>query len=332
MKWVSFCAVDPVELVEHGHAAHDPPAVADVLLLLGPPVQAAVLELSFAQPGAELLFLDEIKPSRDGQCAQTREDLTRVRFGARAGAIAAIEVGARVDVLDGLVDVREVQEAQQREGVQGAVEKARVLLPPLVARKGALSGGPAGLQYLGIHNERGPDGLVDEHAGRTLCNPAPAVCGSARRARSKASRVAIICTALTVYNIWASCPGAAPKPPDSWRHEKTKSSDVTAGQGVRAAQQVQRREAPVETVETQMLREPVLRARPCAVSGSAREWLRAGCGLRATHAVEALDVADVLVDGMRCSSVGQAGCAAVATAASWARDKRHGEESGRCGV
>jgi hypothetical protein len=41
-------AIDPVQLAEHGHAAHHPPAVAHVLLLLRSAIQSAVLELSFA--------------------------------------------------------------------------------------------------------------------------------------------------------------------------------------------------------------------------------------------------------------------------------------------
>ena len=69
-------AVDPMKLVQHGHAAHHPPAVTDVLLLLGPPVQPTVLELTFAKPSSQLLLIYQVKPPRDGQCTYTRKHLT----------------------------------------------------------------------------------------------------------------------------------------------------------------------------------------------------------------------------------------------------------------
>lgn len=130
-------AVYPVQLAEHGHAAHHPPAIAHVLCLFGSPIQTPVLELSFAKPGAQLVVVDQVEPPRNGQCSNAGKHLTRVRFGARTCAIAAIEVGTGMDVLDRAGYVDEIEQAHEREGIQRPVQEARVLLSPLIACKGA---------------------------------------------------------------------------------------------------------------------------------------------------------------------------------------------------
>ena len=104
-------AVYPMQFVEHGHAAHDPPAVADVFFLLWPPIQASILELSFAEPSAQLVVVHQIEPARDGQCSHTREHLTGVGFGPWTGAVTSIEVGTRMDMAHGLVHVDEAEQA-----------------------------------------------------------------------------------------------------------------------------------------------------------------------------------------------------------------------------
>lgn len=60
-----------------------------------------------------------------------------MRFGARAGAISAIEVGTSVDVLDGLFDVDEMEESHQRKSIQCTVQEASVLLSPFITSKRA---------------------------------------------------------------------------------------------------------------------------------------------------------------------------------------------------
>lgn len=133
-------AVDPVRAADDLQAAEDPPAVADVLVLLRAAVEAAAGDLALGEPAAEAVGVDEtlvVEAPRDGQRRDAREDLARVRLGARADAVPAVEVGAGGDVRHGPVDVDEVQQTQQGEGVEGAVEEAGVLLAPLVAGEGA---------------------------------------------------------------------------------------------------------------------------------------------------------------------------------------------------
>lgn len=130
--------VDPVRAADDLQAAQHPPAVAHVLVLLGAAVEPAPGDLALAEPAAEPVPVDDVvEPARDGEGRHAREDLARVRLGARADAVAAVEVAARRDVLDGPADVDEVEQAQQGEGVEGAVEEARVFLAPLVAGEGA---------------------------------------------------------------------------------------------------------------------------------------------------------------------------------------------------
>lgn len=73
----------------------------------------------------------------DGERGHAREDLARVRLSAGRQAVAAVKVGAGGDILDGLGNVDKVEQAEKREGVEGAVEEARVFFAPFVASKGA---------------------------------------------------------------------------------------------------------------------------------------------------------------------------------------------------
>lgn len=101
-------AVDPVRAADDLQAAEDPPAVADVLVLLRAAVEAAPRDLALGEPAAEAVCVDEtlvVETSRDGQRRDAREDLARVRLGARADAVPAVEVGAGGDVRHGPVDV-----------------------------------------------------------------------------------------------------------------------------------------------------------------------------------------------------------------------------------
>ena len=133
-------SVDPVQLVQHGHGTHDPPAVANVFFLLWSAVEAAILALSLAEPCAEPILVDQVESAGNGQGSDTGEDLASVGFGARARAIATVEIGTRLDVGNGLVDVYQMQQAHQGEGVEGAIQEARVVLAPFIASKGARDG------------------------------------------------------------------------------------------------------------------------------------------------------------------------------------------------
>lgn len=60
-----------------------------------------------------------------------------MRLCTRAHAVPAVKVGAGDDVVHGFGHVDEVQQAEQGECVERAIEKTRVFLAPLVACKGA---------------------------------------------------------------------------------------------------------------------------------------------------------------------------------------------------
>lgn len=63
-----------------------------------------------------------------------------MRLSAGTGAVCTVEVGTRLNVPDCFVNVDEMQQAHQGQGVQGAVQEARVLLTPLVTSKSACRG------------------------------------------------------------------------------------------------------------------------------------------------------------------------------------------------
>lgn len=112
-------AVDPVGAADDLQAAEDPPAVADVLVLLRAAVEPAAGDLALGEPAAEAVGVDELvlvavgaQLARDGQRRDAREDLARVGLGARADAVAAVEVGAGGDVGHGLFDIDEVQQPE----------------------------------------------------------------------------------------------------------------------------------------------------------------------------------------------------------------------------
>lgn len=131
-------AINPVRPPDDLQAAQHPPAVAHVLPLLGPPVQPAAGHLALGEPRGQLVDVRHaVQAARDGQRRDAREDLARVRLGAGRDAVAAVEVGAGGDVLDGLGDVDEREQAEERQRVEGAVEEARVLFAPFVAGEGA---------------------------------------------------------------------------------------------------------------------------------------------------------------------------------------------------
>jgi hypothetical protein len=59
-----------------------------------------------------------------------------VGLGTGVHAVSTVKVGTCRDVVDCLVNVDEVEEPEERQRVESAVEKPRVFLPPLVAGKG----------------------------------------------------------------------------------------------------------------------------------------------------------------------------------------------------
>jgi hypothetical protein len=54
-------------------------------------------------------------------------------LGTWAHAISTVKVGTCRDVVDCLVNVDEVEKAEERQRIERAVEEPGVLLPPLVA-------------------------------------------------------------------------------------------------------------------------------------------------------------------------------------------------------
>ena len=98
-----------MNLVQHGKARERPPAITDIFFLLRPTVQPAILELSLAEPGAQLVLLDEVKSASNGESCQTCKDLAGMGLGTRAGAVSAVEILARLDVLYCLVDIDQME-------------------------------------------------------------------------------------------------------------------------------------------------------------------------------------------------------------------------------
>ncbi|MCS4559025.1 hypothetical protein L9G74_21640, partial [Shewanella sp. C32] len=61
-------AVDPMESSDHGQAGGSPPAVTDILELLGTSVQTTVVQLSFTQPAAKAVLVNQIYAPGNRQC------------------------------------------------------------------------------------------------------------------------------------------------------------------------------------------------------------------------------------------------------------------------
>lgn len=101
--------IDPVCEMDQGQAAQDPPTVADIFFLFWTAVEPAPGGLPLAQPPAQLLMLDGVQPPGDAQRSKASEDLTRMRLGSGRRSVAAVKVGARNDVGDGLVDINHGQ-------------------------------------------------------------------------------------------------------------------------------------------------------------------------------------------------------------------------------
>lgn len=119
-----FCQlgpVDPVHAANHGHATHDPPAVAHVFKLFGPAVEAAIRKLPLAKPASELVDVDEIETVRDGERTNAGEHLTRMRFCSWPGSKSAVKVGTRLDVLYCLFDIDQMHQTKQGEGIERTV-------------------------------------------------------------------------------------------------------------------------------------------------------------------------------------------------------------------
>ena len=131
-------AVDPVVRAEHAQHREDPPRVADVGLLLRPPVEPPAVALALREPPAEQRAVHQVQAPRDRQRAHAAEDLARVRLGAGRAAVAAVEVPARVDERRRPPDVGVAEPPEERQRRQRAVREARVDLAPAVAAEGAV--------------------------------------------------------------------------------------------------------------------------------------------------------------------------------------------------
>ena len=139
-KGLQAMAIDPMRSADHGQATDDPPAIADVLELLGPTVEATASELALAQPSTDPVGIDQVATAGDAEGAQAGEGLAGVRLRPRRDAVAAVDVGAGLHVADRGRHVHHRPQPQQREGVEGSVQEACVGLAPLIAGNGAGGG------------------------------------------------------------------------------------------------------------------------------------------------------------------------------------------------
>eukprot|EP00964_Phaeocystis_antarctica_P072914 scaffold44695_cov65-Phaeocystis_antarctica.AAC.2 len=130
--------VDPAVSLEQYERREHPPRVAHVRVLLRPAVEPAARRLPLAQPPAQQVALALLEGTRDRQRADAREDLARVALAPGHAAEAAVEVLARLDVVDRVGHVERVEPAEQRGTAEGAVGEPRVDLAPLVAEEGAV--------------------------------------------------------------------------------------------------------------------------------------------------------------------------------------------------
>jgi hypothetical protein len=123
---------NPMKSTNHGQAAAHPPGIADILQLLRSAVETSIGQLSLAQPSSQAVSIDQVKPVGDGQSSDAGEDLPRMGFGPRNGPKTTIEIGAALDMLDRAVDVDQIHQAHQREGIERAIQETGILLAPLV--------------------------------------------------------------------------------------------------------------------------------------------------------------------------------------------------------
>lgn len=77
--------------------------------------------------------------------------MTGVGLGAGHHPIPPVKVRARRDMIDRLVDVDEVEEPEERQRIESAVEEPRVFLPPFIAGERA---GIAVLEVRDVWNAR----------------------------------------------------------------------------------------------------------------------------------------------------------------------------------
>lgn len=233
--------VDPVRPADDLQAAQHPPAVAHVLGLLGAAVEPAAGDLALAEPAAQAIAVDEasavaVKPARDGEGRDAGEGLAGMRLGTRADAVSAVEVAASHDVRDGPVDVDQVEEAEQGEGVECAIEESSVLLAPLVAGERArlpvLKAGYE-LAHLGLALSSRLELVEGVHHGEDL------------HGTDRVEHVGVMA--------WSGG-----ETPALVLAREDKINGLSAWEGIRVAEQVEGDEAPVDAVETEMLGQPVV--------------------------------------------------------------------------
>jgi hypothetical protein len=68
-------AIDPMSPTNDLEAADDPPAVANVFLLLWPAIQASAWHLSLAQPTTNFLLIDQVETSGNCEGGNAGENL-----------------------------------------------------------------------------------------------------------------------------------------------------------------------------------------------------------------------------------------------------------------
>lgn len=129
--------VDPMHAPDDLQAAQDPPAVTDVLVLLGPAIQTAARKLSLGKPTRELVHFDKVEAFGYGQGGHACEDLARMRLRTGTDTVAAVKIGTSLDVFHSARYIDEVEESEQRQSVEGTIEETSILLAPLVTSESA---------------------------------------------------------------------------------------------------------------------------------------------------------------------------------------------------
>ena len=67
--------INPVQPLDDGQTAKNPPAVAHVLELLRTSIQAAALQLPLAQPSTKQVSINKVKATRNAEGGDADEDL-----------------------------------------------------------------------------------------------------------------------------------------------------------------------------------------------------------------------------------------------------------------
>ena len=125
-----------MQLPDHCHAAHNPPAVAHIYKLLRPTIQPTIGQLPLTEPRSETIDIHQVESPCDSQRTYAREHLSSMRFCPRSHTVRTIKICTLLDVSHSLVNIYRVHQIKNRKCIEGAVDEASVSLSPLIAREG----------------------------------------------------------------------------------------------------------------------------------------------------------------------------------------------------